>query len=480
MTYGITRGIRFQLLDKESLDRIHWATLRILGTVGVRVDSDRCRRMLVDNGCPVDDRSKVARIPPNLVQEALQKTGKSITLAARNPRYDAKLDLKHCYMTASGNGAITVDFQTGVRRPSTKEDIATSSRIIDYLRNVHVHWPMVTSTDKKPSSAHLHDLDASLNNTEKHVMFETGVTMADAKNLSMMSHIAAGGEKEFRRRPITSALQCTFAPLQHDAGVTDAAIEFARNGLPLCWFCMPQIGATGPATVAGSIALGNAEVLSALVMTQLAVPGAAVIYGLGIAPLDMKTAVRAGGSPEHAICSAAATELAHYYGMPSCVGVSSTANSPGDQICVETFTGVSLPILAGADLMCGIGLCEDGTCLHLEEIVLEDEIVAVVERMFRGEDVNDETLALEVIARVGIGRNYLSQRHTLQHMKTDFFMPDLIDRRAYDKWTADGAKSMVERAREKVKWILENHHVPPLEAPVRARFEQIIRKAESD
>ena len=479
MAHGIARGIQFHLFDRQNLDDLHWATLHILETVGVRVDSDRCRQMLTENGCQVDGRSKIVRVPPSLVQEALRKTGKAITLAARNPKHDARLDLNHCYMTASGNGAITVDFQTGVRRPSTKEDVATSSRIIDYLRNVHVHWPMVTSTDKMPASAHLHDLDASLNNTEKHVMFETGVTMADARNLSLMSHIAAGGEKEFRRRPITSALQCTFAPLQHDAGVTDAGIEFARNGLPLCWFCMPQMGATGPATVAGSIAVGNAEVLSALVMTQLAVPGAAVIYGLGIAPLDMKTAVRAGGSPEHAICSAAATELAHYYGMPACVGVSSTANSPGDQICVETFTGVALPILAGADLMCGIGLCEDGTCLHLEEIVIEDEIVSVVERMFRGEAVNEETLALDVIKNVGVGRNYLAQRHTIDHIKSDFFMPELIDRRSYDRWAADGSKSMVDRAREKVKWILENHHVAPLEPSIQAQFKDVIERAET-
>jgi len=241
---------------------------------------------------------------------------------------------------------------------------------------------------------------------------------------------------------------------------------------------MPQLGATGPATIAGSIALGNAEVLSALVMTQLAVPGAAVIYGLGIAPLDMRTLIRAGGSPEHAICSAIATELAHHYGMPSCVGISSTAQAPGEQACVETFTGVVGPLMAGADSMCGIGLLEDGTCLHLEEIVLEDEIVAAVARLCRGEIVNDETLALDEIEKVGIGRNFLAQRHTLQHMRSDFFVPNLIDRRSFDAWSDSGSKTMVDRARDKVKWILENHHVPPLESGIRKALSDTIQEAQ--
>jgi trimethylamine--corrinoid protein Co-methyltransferase len=478
MAYGISHGISFRILSKSDLERIHDATLHILEEVGVQVNSDSCRNLLKDSGCDVDERSRIAKIPSHLVKEALTKKSTSITLAARNPRYDAPQDLEHSYMTASGNGAVTVDFDTLERRGSTKNDVAVSSRIIDYLDNVHIHWPMVTSTDKNPRAAHLHDLDASLNNTEKHVMFETGVTESEAVYLSKMSYIAAGGEKEFRKRPITSALQCTFAPLQHEAGVTDAGIVFARFGLPVVWFCMPQLGATGPATVAGSIVVGNAEVLSALVMTQLAVPGAAVIYGLGIAPLDMKTLVRAGGSPEHSICSAIGTELAHHYRMPSCVGVSSTAQSPGAQACIETFTGVSAPLLAGADSMCGIGLLEDGTCLHLEEIVVENEIVALLARLCKGEAVNDDTLALDVIEKVGVGRNFLAQDHTLRHAKSDLFMPSLIDRRSYDAWLQMGSKSMLDRAREKVKWILKNHEVPPLDKDVQDALAATIRDAE--
>ncbi len=477
MAYGIKRGIRFQILSTADLERIHAGTLHILETVGIQVDSATSRQILKDHGATVDERTRMARIPPHLVQEALTKRKTEITLAARNPKYDAKLDGKQSYMTANGNGAVTVDFETGQRRRSTKEDVAKTSRIIDYLPNVHVHWPMVSSMDQAPSTVHLHDLDASLNNTEKHVMYETGVTVPDAKALTEMGYLAAGGEKEFRRRPITSCLQCTFAPLQLDAGVMDASLYFADAGVPLVFFGMPQPGATGPATLVGSLVVGNAEVLAALTITQLHAPGSAVIYGMGIAPLDMKTTVRSGGSPEHALASAMATELAHWYGMPSCVGVSATAKVPGDQAVLEYYTGCVGPLLAGADLMCGIGLLEDSATLHYEQIVIDDEIVGAIARLIRGEWADEDTLALDIIAKVGPGKNFLAQRHTMNHLRTEHFMPTLIDRRSHDAWAADGSKTLVDRAREKTRWILANHHVPPLDASVEKQLTAVIDRA---
>lgn len=477
MTYGIPRGIRFQILSESDLQRIHTGTLHVLETVGVQVESEASRRLLRENGAVVDDSTRIARFPASLVEEALRKKAASITLAARDPKYDATLDGRHSYVTANGNGAVTVDFETGKRRSSTKRDVIETSRIIDYLPNVHVHWPMVSSMDQPPSTVHLHDLDASLNHTQKHVMYETGVTLRDARDLTEMGYIAAGGEEAFRRRPITSCLQCTFAPLRLDAGVMDASLYFAESGVPLVFFAMPQPGATGPATLVGSLVVGNAEVLAALTIVQLHAPGAAVIYGMGNAPLDMKTAVRSGGSPEHALSSAMATELAHWYAMPSCVGVSATAKVPGDQAVLEYYTGLVGPLMAGADLMCGVGLLEDSATLFYEQIVIDDEIVGAIARLIRGEWADDATLALDVIEKVGPGKDFLAQRHTMAHLKSEHFMPTLIDRRAFDSWAADGSKSLVDRAREKTRRILSSHSVPPLDADTQRRLTAVIDRA---
>lgn len=477
MSYGIPRGIRFKMLSDADIDRIHWSTLYILDKVGVQVDSQMCRDLLRENGCTVDDRTRVCRIPPHLVQEALRKKKSAITLAARNPKYDAELDLNHSYVTSNGNGITTWDPISGKRRSSTKRDQEESSRICDAVRNVHIHWPMVSCTDQHPSVIHLHDLDACLNNTEKHIMYETGVTISDAKFLSDMGYVAAGGEKEFRRRPICSAFQCTFAPLQHDAGVMEAGIEFARSGVPVVYFAMPQPGATGPVTLVGSVVVGNAEVLSALVITQLAVPGAAVIHGFGIAPMDMRATVRAGGSPEHAITSAMGAEIAHHYGMPTVGAISSTAKEPGDQACIETYTGAVGCLLAGADIISGIGLLEDSGSLFFEEVIIEDEIVEIVARLLREEPVNEDTLALDVIEKVGIGKNYLAQKHTLQHLRSETFFPSLIDRSPFEPWTRAGARGMRDKARDKVKDILAHHVVPPLEKATQQELEAIIQRA---
>src|SRR4030042_3687175 len=140
MAFGIKRGVRFQILSEGDLDRIHWGTLHVLEKVGVQVDSVACRKLVKDNGCEVDEKTRIVRIPSHLVEEALVKKKSSMPLAARNPKYDAKLDMSHSHMTANGNGAVAVDFETGRRRPSTKEDVAKSSRLIDYLQKVTIHW----------------------------------------------------------------------------------------------------------------------------------------------------------------------------------------------------------------------------------------------------------------------------------------------------------------------------------------------------
>jgi trimethylamine--corrinoid protein Co-methyltransferase len=190
----------------------------------------------------------------------------------------------------------------------------------------------------------------------------------------------------------------------------------------------------------------------------------------------MRTTIRAGGSPEHALSSAMATELAHYYGMPSCVGVSATAKEPGDQAVLEYYTGCVGPLLAGADLMCGIGLLEDSSCLFLEQIVIDDEIVGAIARLIRGEWADDVTMAIDVIEKVGPGKDFLAQRHTLQNMRTEFFMPNLIDRRSFDAWSQDGSKSLRARARDKVKTILAIHKVPALDKDVQKKLDGVIEK----
>ncbi|MBS7636539.1 trimethylamine methyltransferase family protein, partial [Candidatus Bathyarchaeota archaeon] len=312
--------INFSVLSKEDLEKIHKATLEVLETTGFKINSQKCLKILEEGGCKVDYKSQTAFIPSHLVEEALRKNRKNITLCARNPKYDAILDQNHVYITTDGNGTQTLEMETGERRASTKEDIAKSAIIADAVDVVDIYWPMVSAQDYPAHVRHLHDLEASLENTEKHVTFETTMSPKEARYQIEIAAAILGDEEELRKRPIISSLHCTSAPLQMDGNSMEAALEFSKADVPVMFFGMPQPGATGPVTLAGSLVVNNAEVFGCLVITQLTCPGAPVIYGAGIAAFDMRTLKRAGGGPEHGLTGAAAAELARYYGMPSIVG----------------------------------------------------------------------------------------------------------------------------------------------------------------
>jgi len=162
-----TQKITFSVLSKGDLDAIHWATLDLLETIGIKIFSQKCLKILEQAGCTVDWKKSSALIPSHLVEEALRKNRASIRLCARNPKYDANLDGRHVYITTDGNGTHAFDLETGQRRMSTKDDIVKSAIVSDQLDAVHIYWPMVSSQDFPPHTRHLHDLEASLMHTEK-------------------------------------------------------------------------------------------------------------------------------------------------------------------------------------------------------------------------------------------------------------------------------------------------------------------------
>jgi len=470
--------VKFRVLSRDNLEAIHLATLEILERTGVKVYSEKILKMLDEAGCVVDFEKQSALIPSYLVNEALMKKG-SVRLYARNPKYDVQLDGRHVHINTDGIGVNTLDLETGQRRPSTRDDIKKSAIIADALDDIHVYWPMVSALNIPAQIRHLHEIATSFENTEKHVQIETTTQPEEAKYIIDIAAAVAGGEDELRERPVLSSLHCSFAPLQHGGRDTEAALEFAKAGVPVAFMGMPQAGATGPVTLAGSIVVNNAEVLSALVISQLAWPGAPVIYGAGAAAFDMRTGSRAAGGPEHGLMDAALGELAKYYRMSSIVGgFSANANVPGGQACYEKIMSGLPPFLSGCDLIVGIGLIEDCATLPFEQIIIDVEIVKMIHRLAQGIEVKDETLALDVIDKVGPSGHYLSERHTREYFRKEHFIPEITDRRAYESWLKDGAKTIVDRAKESVRTILREHRPVPLGKDISQQVMTIIEKAD--
>ena len=477
MANSIPVRCRRNVLSSDGVRRIRYASLEILERTGVVVKSKRAQKLLVDTGCDLDEKSALVRFPPSLVEECARARKRSVTFYGRTPRHDARLDGDHVHVCSDGNGTMAMDFETRERRTSRKQDVANAAFVSDALTGHGVNWPSVTSQDVPMGTRHIHDLQASLENTEKHITLATNTTEEEVEDVLAIGAAAAGGSEEFARKPFISSIHTSSSPLVIDAEGMDAGFTAADGGMPICFYVMPGPGATGPVTLAGAVAVGVAEALAGNTIIQLHRPGTAFVFSCGMAVLDMKASTRAGGGPEHGLTSAAFTQLAHDFGFPALAGgFVTTSKEPDQQAAYEKFASSVTPILAGADLIAGIGLLEDCRTVWLEQMVIDDEISRIIGRMAEGIEVSDDSLALDVTDKVGPGKDFLGTRHTMERFRTEHFMPTLSDRSSWDSWAAKGSKTMLERAGDEVKRIRSEHTVEPPRGEVREVVDALLKK----
>jgi trimethylamine--corrinoid protein Co-methyltransferase len=477
MANSISVRNRHEVLTGEGIKRIHYAALDVLERTGVAVHSEKGRNILDTAGCDVDNKSAVVRFPPSLVEDCSRKNDRAVVFYGRTRKHDARLDFDHVHICSDGNGTEAMDFEKHIRRQSMKSDVAKSAFVSDALKGHGINWPNVTSQDVPQGTRHIHDLQASLENTEKHITIATNTAVWEVEDVIELASAAAGGKEELRRRPLISSIHTSFSPLQIEGGSLDAGLRICEAGVPICFYVMPGPGSTGPATLAGSVALAVAEALAGNTIFQLHRPGTAFVFSCGMANMDMRTSTRAGGGPEHGLTSAAFSQMAHHYGFPSLVGgFVTTSKEPDQQAAYDKFASAVTPILAGADMIAGIGLLEDCRTLWLEQLVIDDEMSRIIGRIAQGIEVDDESLALDVIHEVGIGKDYLGQRHTMNHFRTEFFNPVVSDRSSYDTWAAKGSKSLMTRAGDEVRRIFKEHTVEPVRSDVADVAQRLVKK----
>ena len=476
MANSIPVRYRRNVLDSKGVGLIIQTALEILESTGAAVKSEKVQNILRDHGCEVDRKSAVVKFPQGLVSEMARKNDRAVTFYGRTAKHDARLDFEHVHVTSDGNGTDALDFETRRRRPSTRSDVAKSAFVTDALRGHGINWPSVTSQDVPIGTRHIHDLQASLENTEKHITLATNTTSWEVRDVVELAAAAVGGEEELRKKPIISSIHTSFSPLQIEGDNIEAGLTAAEAGLPICFYVMPGPGSTGPVTLAGSVAVGVAEALAGNTIIQAHRKGTAFVFSCGMANMDMKTSTRAGGGPEHGLTSAAYAQIAHSMGFPALVGgFVTTSKEPDEQAAYEKFASAVTPILAGADMVAGIGLLEDCRTLWLEQLVIDSEMAMIINRMAQGIEVSEETVALDVIQKVGIGRDYLGQRHTMECFRTEHFLPVVSDRTSFDTWTAKGAKSLMDRAGNEVNRILKEHSVEPVRTEVMETAARLIK-----
>lgn len=468
---------RLELLSAADVEQIHEATLDVLEHVGVRFHSQRALDVLAEHGAAVDRASTVARIPAALVDRALATLPRSFTLGGRTSAYDLPLDGRHVYLSTDGCG-VSVREPDGHVRPSTKADVARSARLAQALPNVSSTSAVVAALDCPPQSRVLHELDACLRHSDKHTIVVSLKEEREARALIEMAATVAGGREELRRRPPCTAIICTVSPLHQERYGMDLALTLAAAGIPVSFYPMPILGATAPVTLAGAAVVGNAEMLSAAVVVQLAHPGAPVIHGGGPTTMNMSSGAYASNAPEALLLRAAQGQMAGFYGVPAWFGAgATTAKEPGVQSGYENTLAMLMAYLCGADVTFGTGLLDGSRILCLENMVVDDELFAMVTRLLGGIAVDDETLAVELIKEVGFRGEYLSRGHTRRHVR-ELWTARLGETRSWQAWRDAGSPTTVARARELSDTLLAEE-TAPFPADLGAELDAIITAAEA-
>lgn len=464
---------RVRWLDDDQLDTLQDATLRVLEEVGVKFPNERSLEILASNGCHVDKATQIVKFPRDVVRPAMATVPREFLMAARNPALDLNLREGTSYYTLDGCGVAALDPVTREERPSRKSDLEAQARVADYLPGIGFVWPTISAQDYGRTSQ-LHEIDAVYNNSVKH--FQAMVMGEDAAKLAVeMATVVAGSREELRRRPVLSNLVCSVAPLAQDHAGLESALVMAEAGIPVGILSMPTLGTTAPATSAGAFVVGDAECISGIVLLQLAVPGTPVFHSIMKAYADPRTGVYVGYALNSGTARYAPVEMAHHWGVPSlgaCFGTDSPM--PGTWLAASDVAhDPILGALSGAELVTGLGLDRTYTLLTPEGIILDYEIYERARYAVQGLDIDEETLALDVIAEVGPASHYLAEQHTRKHMKHAMVRGlehDLVNNRYRDP---------IEVAREKAMWIRENHRPEPLEDAKRAELGRILENAKS-
>lgn len=473
----IAPGMQIKTLSDDELSKLHQATLTVLKETGVRFPSQRALAVFADAGADVNFTSQVVKIPPDLLTASLSKAPGSIRLGSRgDASLDLVLDRSHTYCGTGGTGTVTVDLETGRERPSTKEDTAMMARVADHLPSIGFYWPMVAPQDKPHELLPLHEMEASFLNTEKHVLTASCVSESSARAAVEMARAVAGSAAQMQSRPPLSAIISPISPLNNDAEALDAALIFAEAGLPVGFATMPVMGSTGPASIAGTLVLGNAEILSAVCLLQLACPGAPVTYPLFSGVMNPYTGDCVVSTRNQYPFYACTTQLGHFYNLPvmSSFGGSDLRRPARWEVGKEDAVDAFYICAMGPDLLPCVGMMETYTRLHPEKLILDDDIIQSVQSMLRGVPVTSETLNVEEIGSVGPGGHFLDTAYTLKNIRK-LWNPGIC----HEWLPGEGAFSDPrDAARQKLKRIVADHVPAPLDASCIKTLEHIIKTAE--
>ncbi|MGQ9615218.1 MAG: trimethylamine methyltransferase family protein [Spirochaetota bacterium] len=471
---------RFKTLSTEELNRIDAASVEILSRVGVKIQSNRAIEIFADGGAEVEKENDIVKLPEWLIRDAISGVPSHIDLYNR--------ELTSCITLGDGRGAAApghnavyiIDYHTGEQRKATCSDCDKLVRLADTIKEYEVVAVPVMPQDVRPRSSIIHGFFHTIKNTEKHIYFSPD--SADATSAIIeITKAASHSDNLAEKPPITCQLSPT-SPLVWDSEAAEAVILCAEEGIPLSFLPEPFSGMTGPITTAGLLAQHNAELLSGLVLAQLVKPHTPVIYGSAWTTFDMKKANILICSPEAAILRVAGAQLASYYRIPShTIGPDADSHCYDEQLGWEKMLSTMAALGSGVDLIVNAGLFDSAWSVSLEQIVVDAEIISICRRFLQGLLVNDDTLAVDVIAEVGCGKHFMESAHTLRWLRGGALWEARISNTYTPKqWFELGKPDVMKNAAKKVDELLSAYMQKPLGDDAMGQINSIIEKFEAE
>ena len=449
----VQAGLGINFLSEKQLEELHLATLNVLERVGVDIYHEEVLEILDETGAKI--RGKRAYIPSALVEEILNISTPRVTLNDRHGSIAMELEKQRIYFGTGSDTPNFIDLDTGERRKACKDDIKNAVQVAHELNHIDFVMSMGLAKDVPEKKSDVHHFEAMVKNTDKPIIF----TAHDREGLEKIIDIAAivkNGQEELEKEPFIALYDEPSSPLSHSKEALEKLLCCAEYNLPVIYAPAVMSGATGPVTQAGGVVVANAEILSGLVIHQLKSRGAPFIFGGGVPPLDMETSICSYGDPRRDLGCASLVRLAQFYDLPVFTTAgASDAQKFDQQAGMEAGFNLLMAGLTGGNLIHDLGYIGVGMTYSLEMLILCNEAAAIVKRLLSGYEINEKTMALDVIEEVGPGGEFITHQHTLENFRAERPEVNLLNRKNYDSWQRNGGHSFGEKANELAKKIVD-------------------------
>ncbi len=461
-----------EVLSEEQILEIHNATLEIMSKIGMVIKDDDGIKLLKEAGAIVEGEN--VKIPEYLLRKSLSTAPSRISMYDRSGNFSMSLEQGKTNFGTGSDTIFILDIDSHERRKSVVEDVGNIARLVDALPNLNFVMSMGTPSDVNPKDSYLFGfIEMAKNNTKPMVI--TANNIEDIESIYNIACSIAGGKEKFRQKPFLILYTEPISPRLFNSESVQKLLFCSEKGIPIAFPPSPNTGGGGPISVAGAMALGNAECLTGLVMAQLKNPGSPFIFGPNVAALDMKTAVVSYGAPEWVLASAGTVAMARFYNLPAWGTSGATDSKVVDaQAGMEAMLSVYNSLLTRSQLVHDNGYIESGLTSSVEMILLVDEAISISKYIVNGIPVSKKTLALDAIRRAKPGSGFLDDDHTLTNWKEMQYISKRQDRNVYDNWLRLGKKDMFQRLNEEAKEIIGRHKVPILPEAAEKTIEDIL------